>query len=1381
MGNIKIILILILIHLPAFLQAQSLVQPDIITIEDGLSQGYVSCIHQDREGFIWFGTKNGLNRYDGKSFKVFTTDYTNPYAISNEWVIDIYEEGDYLFLVTNESTINIFHKISSRFYKVNLPKALLSSQKNWSVSTIFKDVLGQYWLIDRFNKQAWKMTLPKGFWEALATNQAVLQKIDFLAIPQNDMLDVWLSPDSTHLLTSQKDGTFLKTNVQSLVSQKIDLNDQGEKNKVAYNLRIGQDTFINIMLTSQSHLITNPKIKTIQNDLLVDLGEIRGSNIHYLDHLNDKNWFILNAYNEKSSFYFEKSKLNYQALQLKNANYKLNTKGFNFFSNLTDRSGNIWLGTDGLGIRKITHRKKNIQTLFEGNSIYRKPYIFDDGTSLVFAPGGVGTFNIKEESTIMEELGLKSFFQSASDFVIWDGFNNIKWFYWHGNEASDFTNKVFPISSGEKINPQNFLKIEHRVSTYFKDEKSELDCFAGYSLLTFYNHKTGQTKKLSLKDLFKNTITDIYSITITQNGHWWVGTSSGLVEMIPNSPIQKDSFPSFSLKWHKVDQSLLSEDHINGLLNNDVATLLTDPKDADILWIGTKGGGLHRLDTRTMSFEHLTTKNGLPNDVIYGVLNDDNDNLWMSSNKGLIQYHPESGKINNYTKADGLQGDEFNTWAYGKTSKGELVFGGVNGLNIFDPAIFVDNKNTPTVKLTNLDVNNQTIEVNDSTGILKRSITFTESLSLPYHNNSFTLHFAALEFTAPEKNRFRYYLEGSEEPWQHESARNDAQYLSLAPGNYIFKIKAANGDGIWSDEITELAITILPPWYRSNLAYLIYLSLIGLGIWQFTRFQKRRYQLQYEVEAKEKEKEQLQELDQAKSRLYTNITHEFRTPLTVISGIANQVKDENTKKLIQRNSHQLLNLVNQMLDLRKLESGTVKIQYQQGDIVQFLRYLTESLKSYAEETKGLTIHFISDEESLMMDFDAEKITRIHSNLLSNAIKFTPKGGNIYIQVALDNQQLPASLSLTVRDTGVGISEDKLPNIFERFYQVDDSSTRKGEGTGIGLTLVSELIQAMQGEIKVKSIIGKGSTFTIHLPISNEAIIADQSTWKKEAPSEMIATAIPTDLNFAKTENQGDEKPTVLIVEDNPDVIHYLITCLKESYNIVIAMNGEEGIEKALEEIPDLIVSDVMMPIKDGFELCQTLKTDERTSHIPIVLLTAKADMEARLQGLERGADAYLSKPFHQDELLLILSNQLKLRKQLQARLAKVSGSLEALDTLLEEEKEAAQQHLQIEDAFLQKIRAIVEKDISDSDLSMPQLMRGLGMSRSQIYKKVKALTGISPTHYIRSIRLFHAKKLLKTTDLNVSEVAYEVGFSTPSYFSTAYLEEFGISPNETRK
>ena len=492
------------------------------------------------------------------------------------------------------------------------------------------------------------------------------------------------------------------------------------------------------------------------------------------------------------------------------------------------------------------------------------------------------------------------------------------------------------------------------------------------------------------------------------------------------------------------------------------------------------------------------------------------------------------------------------------------------------------------------------------------------------------------------------------------------------------------------------------------------------------------------------QKNQLQKLDQAKTRLYTNITHEFRTPLTVIAGITEQMKgDKENKQLIQRNTGQLLNLVNQMLDLRKLESGAISFQKIQGDIIPFLRYLTESLHSYAE-LQELSLHFLADEKSLVMDYDPEKITRIHSNLLSNAIKFTPKGGDVYVQIQIELQEGLPYLAIKVKDTGVGIHEEQLPYVFERFYQIDNSSTRQGEGTGIGLTLVAELAKALDGKMEVKSTIGTGSTFKILLPITNDATPDNVEPTRNGSNLSMVNSTSPSLL--LEKDLGHTNKPIALIIEDNADVIHYLILCLKDWYTIEIAMDGEEGIEKAIEQVPNIIISDVMMPLKDGFEVCQTLKTDERTSHIPIILLTAKADMDARLEGLQRGADAYLNKPFHKEELLITLQNQLTLRKKLQTRFTQFEVKTSLSKTLTALESEALEIQLEIEDAFLQKIRSLIEKDLSLSDIGMPQLIRHLGMSRSQIYKKVKALTGHSPSVFIRSIRLYHAQQLLKNDE-----------------------------------
>ncbi|MCB9275215.1 MAG: response regulator [Lewinellaceae bacterium] len=525
------------------------------------------------------------------------------------------------------------------------------------------------------------------------------------------------------------------------------------------------------------------------------------------------------------------------------------------------------------------------------------------------------------------------------------------------------------------------------------------------------------------------------------------------------------------------------------------------------------------------------------------------------------------------------------------------------------------------------------------------------------------------------------------------------------------------------------------------------------------------------------QKEELEELDIAKSRFFTNISHEFRTPLAIISGMAGQIIKNPQEwavkggQMIKQNSANLLNLVNQILDLRKLEAKELKLNMVQGDVVKYLRYLAESYEPYAR-SKGLQLHFLPAIEKLDMDFDPEKLLRIVSNLLSNAVKFTPDNGHVYFHLNQSVENGQPFLQLRVEDTGAGIAADQLPHIFDRFFQVDDSATRKGEGTGIGLALAKELAHLMKGGIDVKSTLGKGTIFTVSLPVTNDSPVREVSVAQPDSPPLISLAAHHAEgsgrqaAELPTAELKAEDLPTLLIVEDNPDIRQFLVACLENDYQLETAANGREGIGLALEIVPDLIISDVMMPEKDGFELCETLKNDERTSHIPIILLTAKADMESRISGLKKGADAYLSKPFEQEELMVRLEKLFELRQKLQARYRSL-------------QPEAAPENK--EDEFVQKVRQAVLANLSDETFGVAQLCRTVALGRAQLHNKLKALTGQPTSHFVRSIRLQKAKELLESSGLNVSEVGYEVGFKNPSHFSTAYQEEFGAPPSKTRK
>ena len=551
-------------------------------------------------------------------------------------------------------------------------------------------------------------------------------------------------------------------------------------------------------------------------------------------------------------------------------------------------------------------------------------------------------------------------------------------------------------------------------------------------------------------------------------------------------------------------------------------------------------------------------------------------------------------------------------------------------------------------------------------------------------------------------------------------------------------------------------------------------SLIGMLIFaislgrRFKDMQAEKIKAESLQKEEQAESRRLKELDEFKSRFYTNITHEFRTPLTVIQGLADQIKENPRWKvqeqldLIKNNSQKLLSLINQLLNLSRLEAGKLEPEYLQADIVKYLNYLTESFHSLAL-SRTITLSFFSTEDELVMDFDPEKLQQVISNLLSNALKFTPEYGKITLSAQQVRKNEPQKLlEIKVRDTGVGIEKENLPFIFDRFYQVDNSSIRKGEGTGLGLALVRELMELMEGNIAVESESGKGTTFTLLLPIRNEAPLKEI---KRSLQEQINSQERPIpENNRALEASTSADKAVVLIVEDNLDVIYYLRSCLEDQYQILEAQNGREGIDIALREIPELVITDVMMPEVDGFELCKSLKTDERTNHIPIVMLTAKATQADKLEGLTQGADAYLAKPFQKEELRVRLENLLELRNQLQEKYQTFQNSPE-----------------EEEDPFLQKIRQLILDHLDDADFGVLPLSRALGMSRVQVHRKLKAMTDLSTTQFIRQIRMQQAYQLLKNAELSVSEVGYMVGFKDPGHFSRVFSQHFGVAPSETRK
>ncbi len=783
-------------------------------------------------------------------------------------------------------------------------------------------------------------------------------------------------------------------------------------------------------------------------------------------------------------------------------------------------------------------------------------------------------------------------------------------------------------------------------------------------------------------------------------------------------------------------------------------------------WLSTNFG-LVRYNPETKRRIIYSKKDGLPADIVYSALVS-HDHLWLATHSGLCQFYPDKMKVVTYYKEQGLPFNEFNRWSYLKTSDGQLFFGGLNGIVGFNPADFLLQEDKRGL-LNLMEVS----RYNQSEGIQKTTPNLpyakTEKIVVGPAESMVLFKYALTSYGNVKKNQYFHFMDGLEPGWIEDGNKNEIRYMQIPPGEYTFRAKATGPNNV--SAINEIAIEVIVKqyWYKRWWAIASYALMGILAIVFLYRYQLKRKISQHEVD-------RIRELDEMKTKMYTNITHEFRTPLTVILGMNKSLKNfvnqgqsdkvSLASEMIARNGKSLLNLVNQMLELSKLESGLLTVDDKQGDIIIYLKYCLESFKSYAAE-KAIEVYFHANQEKIIMDYDPDKMAYIISNLMTNAIKFTPEKGMIHVQADYNVDQTNAPyLVLTVRDTGIGIEENKIKHVFDRFYQVDSSHTRAGEGTGIGLSLVHELVKLLKGSIHIKSKVNEGTEFVLRMPITNHADFFD-------APE-----SAESDTHFLRAEKNeteeellpdGDQSiPLILVVEDNIDVRHYISISLVDHYRVVHAKDGLEGINMATDLIPDIIISDVMMPGKDGFELCAVIKQDERTSHIPIILLTGKADFDSKIKGLEHGADVYLTKPFSERELLANIKNLIALRAEMQKRYA----ASDFPNTVI--------QPSSVEDVFLIKVRNIIIEHLEDEDFNITQLCESIYLSRAQLHRKITALTGESASGFMRKIKMEKAKELLLNTSWTISEVAYKTGFKTQAHFSRVFSEVFGISPSAYR-
>jgi signal transduction histidine kinase/DNA-binding response OmpR family regulator/streptogramin lyase len=869
----------------------------------------------------------------------------------------------------------------------------------------------------------------------------------------------------------------------------------------------------------------------------------------------------------------------------------------------------------------------------------------------------------------------------------------------------------------------------------FQDSKARFWLCTRNNGLIWFDPDKGALKQFVHDPLRKYSIPDnnIRTMLEDPSGNFWIGTE--------NHGISK-----LDLTTENFETKVNNPEEANSISSNGIKSLHLENNQ---LWIGTNGGGLNRMDLKTGEVKILNVETGLSNNVIYSILDDQNGNLWLSSNKGITKVNLNEElegefKITNYSNYDGLA-TEFNTGAYFKNNDGTLYFGSLDGFYWFNPEDIALNEIPPKIAITQFSIFDQKVKLG-------------QNLELNHNQNTLTFNMASLVFSSPGKNQFEYMLENHDENWVSNGYNHQARYTNLAPGNYRFLVKASNYDGIWAEEPVAMEFSILSPWYFSNIAKIVYLIILGLIVLWIYQYLKWKWHIQFSLQMKDQETQTLKEIDDFKTQLFTNISHEFRTPLTLISGPIDRVISQSDNpiiksqlNLVKTNSQRLLTLVDQLLEVAKIKAGKNQLTIRKGNLGLLLQSIVANYFYQASE-KGVRL---TTNIPLMTEvwFDSDKVEKIVKNLIQNAIKYAKKDSEIKLDCFISER----NFHLDIRNESLEqYNKEELAKLFQKMQK----SKGNNKGFGLGLSLIKEMIHLYHGEIIVNFKESRWFDVSILLSVDKYAFHPDEVI--DEESEEFDLPRLP----LADLENR-DKLPFILIVEDNTKVREFIVRELSPYFQTLEATNGKEGLFVALKKIPDLIISDVMMPEMDGFEFCKKLKSNELTSHIPVILLTAKADEESQLEGIRSGADDFILKPFKTNQLVVRMEKLIELRAQLRVRYSN-RNAISPKDIAI----------TSMDERFLEKIQEIVDNDLSDGNFTVDEFSKKLGMSRMQLHRKLTALTGLSTTAYIRDQRLRMALQRLEKSGENISEIAYAVGFSSPSYFIKTFKETYSMTPAE---
>ncbi|VBB48375.1 Integral membrane sensor hybrid histidine kinase [uncultured Paludibacter sp.] len=1322
-------------------------------LNDKLPSNSVTRIYNDKEGYMWLGTKDGLCRYDGYDIKVFRSSALTPEKLTNNEIECLEEDDENKIWIGTYEGINIFDKNN---YSIKPLKNKYTEKER--INYIFKDSKGFIW-VGTSRNGILRINSVSGEYERFSTD-----KDSRLKLKGNNVKFIYEDKDGTIWIALWKDGLCaINQNLTNIYyAPTIGTNDNPfrmmEDKDGMYWICTWGDGIYNMTVDGKMKINFTPVSFSNNPDEKVD-------NIVYSILQDDKYGYIWMVTFKGLRIIKKEADRTYS---LEDNNYILNSSHSQLFHDIyKDRHGNLWFGSVGEGLYMLDFNKLSIQNYTLGNlrqSLNTESFV----TRLCDA--GSGNLYV-----VINRFGLIDFNLSSGTIKrlsnpVFNKFNSIIYIdnitktneIWIANEGEDKI-YVFKQAENKELTQVNQYSVRGltqipyiSITNFFEDFDGNV--WIGTSDALFKKPYNSTVQLISTK------IQSVSAIQQDLDRNIWIGTEKdGLFILKPKVTGNKTTYSVSKLNLNIKNYQSLSIQSICCKRNGDI-------------FIGTKEGGIFYYDKKTQVATEISGQYGITDERILDIVEDNFGYLWISTAKKIIRYNPLTHASSYYSSQNGVSVTTFYKNSFIRLKTGQLLFGGNNGIVEFNPTNQISSKKiVPNVVLTDILIENKSIY--DDTDN-KHFVSQKNKIEMKYSENNLSIEFAALNQLSASKSQYAYKLSGINNEWNYVgNNRRYVNYADLPVGKYTFMVKASDENGQWSDKVTTLKIVVLPPFYRTWWAYLFYLLLLGITAYFTYRTFVNRIRLRNDLRISRIEKEKSEELTQIKLRYFTNITHELLTPLTIIMLQIEKMQnkfggDPSQYDIMKENVNRLNRLIKQILVFRKTESGNLKLNVSKDDIVAYVYNICQSNFRPLVNEKEINFTFDSEYEHYIAYFDADKLDKIIYNILSNAFKHTPKKGNIAVKISFIDREKEVIMSLSVADTGEGIDENDLPHIFKRFYI--SRSADQSKSHGIGLALTYDLVQLHKGSINVKSQLGEGSVFTVEIPVSINAYTEEElAPEQNEDIEESVKTTqkiYQENIATVKEQNQEltPEKLTILIIEDNTDLRNLMMEFFSNEYNVLTAENGAKGLEVLTENQDlDLIISDVMMPEMDGLTFCKTIKNNIKTSHINILLLTAKNSTQDRIECYNAGADSYISKPFEFDVVNARVKNLIRKRRQ------KAEGFQKAHDINI-----SSMEYSSMDEQFLTNAVKVVENRLSDETLNFDDFAASMAVAKSTLHRKLKTLTGLSPVEFIRNIRLKHATQMLESNTGNISEIAFSVGFNDPKYFSRCFKNEFGMTPKE---